>query len=422
MDITIMPESLSGRVRAIPSKSFAHRLLICSALSDRKTFVKCTGTSEDIDATVRSLIALGAGIDRSEEGFEVTPIPEQGALKRRLLDCGESGSTLRFMLPVACALGTDSSFKLAGRLPSRPMSHLEDELKKHGCNLSGQGGDKLCASGQLRPGHYILPGDVSSQYVSGLLFALPLLQGDSQIEITGNIESKDYIYMTLAALEEFGIQIEFCGNRLNIKGGTGYKSPGKAEVEGDWSNAAFWLCAGALGGSGIECRGLNTASIQGDREVLDIVAKFGAEVKCRGDSVTVKPSVLKGLEIDARDIPDLVPALSAVAAIAGGTTVIKNASRLRIKESDRLQTVAGTLSALGADITETEDGLLIKGRPRLTGGVVDSCGDHRIAMMAAIAAAACVKPVTIKNAEAVNKSYPNFFRDFRSLGGRANEG
>lgn len=421
MDVTILPKDLSGRVRAIPSKSFAHRLLICSALADKKTFVKCRGSSEDIGATVRCLIALGAEIVRSEDGFEVTPIPEQGALKQSILDCGESGSTLRFMLPVSCALGADSSFKLAGRLPSRPMSQLEDELKKHGCNLSGQGSATLSASGQLRPGHFILPGDVSSQYVSGVLFALPLLEGDSVLEITGNIESKDYILMTLAALKEFGIQIEFCGNLLNIKGGEGYKSPGETEVEGDWSNAAFWLCAGAMRGSGIECRGLNISSIQGDRGGLDIVADFGAKLRRDGAAVIVKPGTLRGIEIDARDIPDLVPVLSAVAAIAEGTTLVKNASRLRIKESDRLQTVAGTLSALGADITETEDGLIINGRPRLTGGVVDSCGDHRIAMMAAIASVACIEPVTIKNAEAVNKSYPDFFKDFNTLGGSADK-
>jgi len=417
-----MPAGLSGRVRAIPSKSYAHRLLICSALSDKKTLVKCNGTSEDIDATVRCLNALGAVINRSGSGFEVTPIPLSGLVKGSILDCGESGSTLRFMLPVACALGADASFRLGGRLPSRPISHLEDALNKHGCALSGQGSEVLGASGQLKAGNFVLPGNVSSQYVSGLLFALPLLEGDSVIEIIGNIESKDYISMTLSALREFGVNIEFDGNLLNIKGGAGYKSPGTAHVEGDWSNAAFWLCAGALGGAGIECRGLNTASIQGDRAVLDILMRFGAEVKRRGDAVMIRPSALHGIEIDARDIPDLVPVLSAVASVADGVTVIKNASRLRIKESDRLHTVSKTLSALGVDIAETEDGLIIKGRERLKGGIVDSCGDHRIAMMAAITSIACTQPVTIENAQAVNKSYPDFFKDFAFLGGKLKEG
>ncbi|HHU05400.1 MAG TPA: 3-phosphoshikimate 1-carboxyvinyltransferase [Clostridiales bacterium] len=421
MDVKILPTSLSGRVRAIPSKSYAHRLLICSALSNKKTFVSCAGSSEDIEATVRCLQTLGAKIDRNDEGFKVTPIPESGAVKGSTLDCGESGSTLRFMLPVACALGAGSRFKLAGRLPNRPLAHLEEALREHGCAFSGKGSAELCSLGRLKPGRFTLPGDVSSQYISGLLFALPLLEGDSAIEITGKIESRDYILMTLAALEKFGVHIKFDGNILSIKGGSGYKSPDKAEVEGDWSNAAFWLCAGALGGSGIECRGLNTASMQGDKAVLELLKSFGAEVKLRGDAVMVKPSFLHGIDIDASDIPDLVPVLSAVAAVAKGRTVIKNASRLRMKESDRLRAVSETLSKLGADITETEDGLVINGRESLTGGTADSFGDHRIAMMAAVASVACTEPVTIKNAEAVNKSYPHFFEDFRSLGGRAVE-
>jgi len=421
VDVKILPASLSGRVRAIPSKSFAHRLLICSALSEGKTFVKCTGSSDDIEATVRCLEALGAKIERSGEGFEVTPLDLKRIVRGGTLDCGESGSTLRFMLPVACALGADARFKLAGRLPDRPLSHLEKALSEQGCAFSGQRSAILSASGQLKPGHFVLPGDVSSQYISGLIFALPLLEGDSVIEISGKIESKDYILMTLAALEKFGVSINFTGNRLNVKGGACYKSPGEVEVEGDWSNAAFWLCAGAIAGSGIECRGLNTASIQGDRAVLELLKRFGAEIRRRGDAVMVKPSMLHGIEIDARDIPDLVPALSAVAAVANGRTVIKNASRLRIKESDRLRSVSETLSALGADIRETEDGLEINGRESLKGGVVDSFGDHRIAMMAAVASASCTEPVTIKNAQAVSKSYPAFFEDFSSLGGRVVE-
>jgi len=421
VDIRILPADLSGKLRAIPSKSYAHRLLICSALSDKKTFVRCAGSSEDIEATARCLTSLGAKIERAEGGFEVSPVDLLSPIRGSTLDCGESGSTLRFMLPVACALGAEACFKLAGRLPNRPLSHLEEALSGQGCAFSGQGSPVLSSSGKLKPGRFVLPGDVSSQYISGLLFALPLLEGDSVIEITGSIESKDYILMTLSALDKFGVHIEFEGNRLSVKGGTGYKSPGEVEVEGDWSNAAFWLCAGALGGSGVECSGLNTASIQGDRAVLELLKSFGAELESRGDTVTVRPSSLRGIEIDARDIPDLVPALSAVAAVAKGRTVIRNASRLRMKESDRLRSVRETLSALGADIAETEDGLVINGRGRLRGGTVHSFGDHRIAMMAAIASIACEGPVTIKNAEAVNKSYPHFFEDFRYLGGRAEE-
>lgn len=423
MDVTIEPSVLSGSVKAIASKSYAHRLLICSALSNKDSFVSCSESSEDIDATINCLSALGAGITSVAGGFEVKPINALSLKKGAELDCGESGSTYRFMLPVACALGAEASFVLGGRLPKRPISELTAALEAKGCVISGIGGARVTASGKLNGGTFRLPGNVTSQYISGLLFALPLLSGDSIIELISEIESGDYIAMTISALSDFGISVKTEGKSFIIDEAAKYVSPGNVEVEGDWSNAAFWLCAGAIGSEPIECRGLNPASLQGDKAVSEILERFGVQVNISENSYTVTPRPRHAIEIDAENIPDLVPILAAVAAVSYGKTVFKNASRLRIKESDRIASVAETLGRLGADVCETEDGLNISGHKKLRGGcIVDSFGDHRIAMMAAIASTVCEKPVTIKNAEAVNKSYPGFFEDFQALGGKIAKG
>jgi 3-phosphoshikimate 1-carboxyvinyltransferase len=258
---------------------------------------------------------------------------------------------------------------------------------------------------------------VSSQFISGLLFALPLLDGDSELALTGQAESVPYIEMTREMLDTFGVQAEFDGGVFSIPGGQTFRSPGVVRVEGDWSNAAFWLGAGAVGTGGVTCAGLDLRSRQGDRAIMDILTRFGALVKDNGSAVTVSGGVLRGIEIDARDIPDLVPILAVVAAAAEGTTVIRNAGRLRTKESDRLAAISSVLRGLGADAGETGDGLIIKGVTALTGGEVSSYGDHRIVMAAAIAAAQCAHPVVIRDAQAVNKSYPAFFDDLRALGG-----
>jgi 3-phosphoshikimate 1-carboxyvinyltransferase len=339
------------------------------------------------------------------------------------------------MLPIVCALGRKVSFTLKGRLPERPLSPLYEELVRHGAELSLQGSVPFCASGQLAPGRYSLDAGVSSQFISGLLFALPLLDADSKLQLTGQAESFPYIELTLAMLEIFGIQIEqglgtreqglgnteFRGDVFSIPGGQTYCSPGRLRVEGDWSNAAFWLAAGTIGAGSVACADLNLQSRQGDRAILDILTKFGAQIKTNGSAVTVSGGKLRGIGIDARDIPDLVPILAVVAAIAEGTTVIRNAGRLRIKESDRLAAVSAVLRTLGADANETEDGLSIKGGAAFIGGQISSCGDHRIAMSAAIAATMCEQPVVIQGAQAVNKSYPGFFDDLRSLGGSVQE-
>ena len=414
---------LNGVVRAIPSKSQAHRALICAAMADKPTSVVCDGGSDDIAATAECLSALGATIERKTGAYIVHPLKREGNDGTASLPCGESGSTFRFMLPIVGALGLKASFILKGRLSERPLSPLYEELVRHGAELSPQGSVPFYASGKLAPGRYSLDAGVSSQFISGLLFALPLLDGDSELQLTGQAESFPYIELTLAMLEIFGIQIEFKDSVFFIPGGQTYCSPGKAQVEGDWSNSAFWLGAGAVGKGSITCTGLNLQSRQGDRAILDILAEFGAsiEIKEKDSAITVSGGKLRGIGIDARDIPDLVPVLAVVAAASEGTTVIRNAGRLRTKESDRLAAVSAVLRGLSADANETDDGLVIHGPSSFKSAQVSSCGDHRIAMSAAIAAAICAGPVVIQGAQAVNKSYPGFFDDLRLLGGLVEE-
>ena len=410
----------NARFEAIPSKSQAHRFLICSALADRGTFITCGSSSDDIDATARCLEALGATARYDSEGFHVAPVSRNNDLKGTdfsILDCGESGSTLRFLLPVCGALGHKASFIMRGRLPDRPLSGLYSEMVSHGCVLSQPGRSPLLCEGRLEGGIYEIAGNVSSQYISGLLFALPLLTSDSLLRVTGVLESRPYVDMTLDALRLFGFTIieeeEQC---FRVPGRQTGASLEKIKVEGDWSNAAFWLSAGAIGRKGVICAGLNPASMQGDRAIIELLIRFGACVTINNDEVIVTPGRLRGIEIDASNIPDLVPVLAAVSAVAEGKTIIRGAGRLRVKESDRLRAITVSLTGLGADITETEDGLIINGKEGLKGGETESFGDHRIAMTSAVLSLACEEPILIKNAEAVNKSYPGFFNDFRSLG------
>jgi len=335
MTLTIMPGKLSGTVAAIPSKSAAHRLLICAALAKEETTLLCGGGSEDINATARCMQALGADICRTAEGFTVRPgqTPE-----KVLLDCGESGSTLRFLLPVIGALGVSACVKMHGRLPQRPLEPLWSLLQEHGITAEKPEPDLLSLSGKLSGQEFTIAADVSSQYISGLLFALPLL-GGGQLLLTGKTESAGYISMTIDALRAFGIAVRWEGNRITV--GTGpYRSPGKASVEGDWSNGAFWLTAAALG-CPVSCTGLPEETSQGDREILACLQKIST-----GKAV-----------LDAAQIPDLVPILAVAAALTCGETEIRNAGRLRLKESDRLQTVSDMIAALGGDITQTSDAL-----------------------------------------------------------------
>lgn len=399
MNICIEPRALYGEVTAIPSKSAAHRLLICAALADRSTEIYCPSLSKDIEATAACLKALGAEIEYRDAVFHVQPIEK--LKENAMLDCGESGSTLRFLLPVLCALGGGASIKMHGRLPERPLSPLWEELEAHGAKLSRPEADIIEVSGRIEAGDYAIRADISSQYISGLLFALPLLCGESRLKLEGSIESAGYIAMTAQAQAEFQLQLNFENNCFFIPAGSRYTSPGTVRVEGDWSNGAFWLAADVLSKGAVKVCALRSDSLQGDKAVLQLIEKI------RGGNAV----------IDVKNVPDLVPVLSVLAAVSPGKTEFINAGRLRIKESDRIASVCRMLRALGGKCDEKAEGLTVYGGS-LRGGTVDGENDHRIVMSAAVAAIACLEPVTILGAEAVDKSYPTFFEDYKKLGGK----
>lgn len=429
MDVLIQPHELSGTISAIASKSVAHRMLILSALCDGITDLTLRQTSQDIDATARCLAALGCSIAATRMGFRMVPLTKRGLKKQPRLDVGESGSTLRFLLPVVCALGFDAHISCHGRLAQRPLAPLDEQLRAHGATLEWIDASTLHVSGTLTAGQFILPGNVSSQFVSGLLMAAPLMSQSTLIAVSEPIESQGYIALTIDALASFGVTVSE-GHQIidgtpchtyHISSDATLVSPGSITVEGDWSNAAFWLAAGALSTDTVTVSNLNMQSRQGDRSVLAALSMFGALVTRRGTSASSVRQALHAHTLDVSGIPDLVPPLAAVAAVAPGTTRLTNAGRLRLKESDRLQTVRDALSALGGKARIEEDDLVIEGVPALTGGTVDAANDHRIAMMAAICGAFASGPTTVEDAACVTKSYPAFFDDFRSLGGLASQ-
>ena len=399
----VRPGRLSGSVDAVTSKSCAHRALICAALSDKSTDVLIDSPNDDIQATARCLTALGARVERDGAHWRVDPI-RAAAAGPSALDCGESGSTLRFLIPIAASLGAEAAFTGRGKLPTRPNTHLCEALRRHGARIDS---DLLpmTVRGPIGPGEYLLPGDISSQYASGLLFALPRLGGDSRVRFTTPLNSRGYVALTVNALRAFGVRVDWRGDAIDIPGGQAYRSPGALRVEGDWSAAAFWLTANACG-SDVRVEGLDPGSAQGDRAIE-------SALKALGQTVPGSPAV-----IDARDIPDLVPALAVAAALSRGGARIGNAGRLRYKECDRLAAMAEGLGAMGADITQTDDGLII-GPSRLRGARVRGWNDHRIVMALAVAALSARGDTLIDDAEAVSKSYPGFWRDFKALGGVA---
>ena len=444
MDIKIIPRKLKGRLDALPSKSHAHRVLIAQKLARMQSAADAEALnadgspgseiptfSKDIEATKNCLAQLDSGSPR--------------------LNCIESGSTMRFMLPVAMALRDEAVFIGAGKLPSRPISPLREEMERNGCTFSPgtpaadaadipDGFSEICTiRGRLQPGTYRLAGNVSSQFITGLLFALPLLDGDSTLELTTALESAGYVDLTLDVLRDFGIMIDKkrSPEGFNIyvtNGSQRYTEPADVTVQGDWSNAAFWLACGALGGD-VTLDGVDMTSSQRDKEFADILMQMGAhlEVSSCGTSMDSTSATgglssirctgngLSAADIDVAQIPDLVPVLATVMALADGASEITHAERLRIKESDRIFTVHDFLSKLGADITDEGSGLSVRGKRTLSGGEVCGHNDHRIVMAAAVASCGCTGPVIIRGAEAVNKSYPDFFRDFAALGGEVCE-
>ena len=405
MNIMIKPSKLRGSVKIPASKSCAHRTLICAALADGKSVISGISDSDDIRATIGAMTALGANFNRIGDGsYEVNGIRKSP--KSAVVDCLESGSTLRFIIPIAAAFGVDTEFRGKGRLPERPIDIYIRELGKHGIKFEYNNTMPFTLSEKLSSGIFEVEGNISSQFITGLLFALPLLENDSIIRLTSKLESRPYVDITIDCLRQFGIEITENDTEFHIKGGQKYHSC-NYNVEGDYSQAAFFFTANALG-SEIEVENLNKSSVQGDKKILDIISEM-----CYNDTMSC-------FKADCSDIPDLVPILTVLGCFGTSTSVIYNAKRLRIKESDRLKAISETLNALGGNISITDDGLIIEPINAFHGGTVSSFGDHRIVMAAAIAATRSTGNVIIKGADAVNKSYPHFFRDYIKLGGNAN--
>ena len=445
MDIKIKPSKLSGNVVIPPSKSFAHRALICAALSEGKSIVRNIELSDDIRATLEALEELGA---KSKVGktskVENMSIEIEGIRimnndvhdinnnihgmnnNMHIINCNESGSTLRFMIPIAAALGYKCRFEMSGNLGKRPLDVYYDIFDKNGIKYK-KGESYLEIDGKLNAGEYEIPGNISSQFITGMLFALSMLEEDSLLKITDKIESKSYIDITLQCLKDFGIEIEHNNYRkFRIKGNQKYKCRkekqgyNKYTVEGDFSQGAFFLCADAIGND-VNIKGLRRDSIQGDKATIDILERMGCErIYNECNDIKMKVNFLNSTVIDATDCPDIIPVLSVCAAFANGTTEIINAKRLRIKECDRLSAINEELSKLGASIEEKEDSLIIhgNGNKKLKGGCeVWSHKDHRICMMLSIASTICEEDIIIKDAECISKSYPRFFEDFEKIGG-----
>ena len=369
MKIGIVKPIRGGIINATASLALVQRALMCAALSDSGTYIKCNERPDEITATINSLKNQGAKIRYDGLGYQVDPIklPESGR-----------------------------GFAAAAAM--------------HGF------------AGQNKRGEYWLHGSVAYQTIGGLLFTLPIQSGASKIVVESKAEYKPYIDMTLDTLEQFGIKVEQelrndGGQVYKIAGGQTYKTPGTIDVDGDWTNSAFWLCAAAISGEGIICGGVNRYSRQGDKEVVNILERFGATTAYKGDSVAVRRTRLRSIRIDAVETPDIIPALAAVASATEGKTVIYNAERVGLHENGMLNKISSALTSLGADITQKADGLDIQGKQKLRGGTVSSFNDPRIVMMTAIAAGVCEDTVAINDANAVSKVYPDFFEDFEKLGG-----
>jgi len=421
----ICPAKLSGEVKIPPSKSMAHRAVICAALGDGISKVTNIDYSDDIIATIEAMSSLGAKITQKEDYLEVYGIKcpkniEFNEIKtERTIDCNESGSTLRFLVPIAALFEGVNRFIGRGNLGKRPLDTYYNIFDKQGIKYTYKEGIlDLKTEGKLQAGEFEVKGNISSQFITGLLFTLPLLDGDSKIIITTEMESKGYIDLTLSAMKDFGIEI--INNNYEefiIKGNQTYKSR-DYRVEGDYSQAAFFFCADALSNDVI-LNDLKLDSLQGDKEVIDILTRMGLKISNKNNGLIGNVSdELKATVIDGSQCPDIIPVVSLVAALSEGTTEIINAGRLRIKECDRLAAVTSELNKLGAKITEKEDGLIIEGVTELNGNVeVWSHKDHRIAMTLAIASTICKEPIILKDYECVSKSYPQFWDDFKNVGG-----
>ena len=423
--LKIYPGKLSGEVKIPPSKSMAHRAVICAALGDGVSKVTNIDYSDDIIATIEAMSSLGAKITQKEDYLEVYGIKCTENIKfnevksERTIDCNESGSTLRFLVPIAALFEGANRFIGRGNLGKRPLDTYYNIFDEQGIKYTYKDGIlDLKTEGKLQAGEFKVKGNISSQFITGLLFTLPLLDGDSKIIITTEMESKGYIDLTLSAIKDFGVEI--INNNYEefvIKGNQNYKSR-NYRVEGDYSQAAFFFSADALSNN-VVLNDLKLDSLQGDKEVIDILNRMGLNLKNKNNGLIGEvQGNLKATVIDGSQCPDIIPVVSLVAALSEGTTEIINAGRLRIKECDRLAAVTSELNKLGAKITEKEEGLMIEGVKELKGGIeVWSHKDHRIAMTIAIASTMCTEPIILKDYECVSKSYPQFWDDFKNVGG-----
>lgn len=416
-DVKFSPFVPNGTVNVPPSKSDVHRAIICAAMANGVSRISPVALSNDIKATIGCIKALGADavLENNVLTVDGTNMYKN---KTALLDCGESGSTLRFFIPIAAVGNINATFVGKGKLPQRPIGIFTEALPKAGTVCKTEGGLPLEIKGQLKSGIFEIPGNVSSQFITGLLLALPILEGDSEIVLTSPLESVGYIAMTIRTMKQFGVNIQATENGWHIKGGQTYKSCNYT-TDGDWSQAAFFMVLGAVSGK-VTVKGVAKDSTQGDKKCAEILARFGAKVTQLDNEVTVEKGKLKAITIDASQIPDLVPVLSVCAAFAEGTTKIINAERLRIKECDRLKATAELLNNLGGKVKELSDGLEITGVSSLKGGNVNGYNDHRIVMSAAVCAARSDEDITATFAMSINKSYPDFYIDYNSIGGKAN--
>ncbi len=396
MIVQVRKGTIDGKINAIPSKSYAHRIAICNFLAGKDLLVDCGGfLSKDIEATISCLTALKSGANK--------------------LYCGESGSTLRFLIPLCACIGGHFELFGRGRLMDRPNDELFSALNGHGVKIEQT--DKVKIDGALSGGQFFIRGDISSQYVSGLLMALPTLKEDSEIILTSPLASKPYVDITLEVLSGYGIKIEKTPNGFFVRGGQKYG--GNLLPEGDWSNCAFFLALGALFGK-VTVSGLNLNSVQADKKILDVLRDAGCLVEAKENAVTVQKSTLNSFVLDAEDCPDLVPIASVIGAFADGMTVISNIERLKIKESDRVESTMAMLKAFGITCATDGHALAIYGR-KVKAGRIDSFNDHRIAMASAVLACGAEGVSEIYNAQAVNKSYPNFFEHLKAIGGNVSE-
>lgn len=412
----ITPRKLSGTVAAPPSKSDAHRAIICALLSRGVCEINLTELSDDILATVGAARAFGALVKIAPNRLVIDAC---GAFSQNnvTINCNESASTLRFFVPIASAYGLNVCFEGGSTLVSRPMNVYKELLPKFGVRCVYSGKLPFKVSGQLRPGRFEVAGDVSSQFISGLLLALPLLDGDSEIILKGTCESAGYVDMTVKTMARFGVRVIRTEEGFLVPGNQKYQ-PTSYLVEGDWSQAAFFLAAGAIG-LPVRVSGLKMNSTQGDSVIVEILRQMGANVRCGEDYAEVSPSGLLGIDVFAAQIPDLVPILAVLGACAKGTTRIFGAARLRYKESDRLLAMCSGLRALGVSVARYDDGLVIEGRTCFEGANLNGFYDHRIVMALAIAAVRANSEVRISNAESISKSYPSFFAKYSKLGGDA---